>query len=100
MSEYVSMRSIQLKNAIMLPEVLQAYRSGNLDYAAIQGTVSPLREIYLKTYDYINYPELSNDARGLIALTKPIDASVITAEQKRITDANMAKMIAMSAVGY
>ena len=73
MSEYVSMRSIQLKNTLMTPQVLQAYRSGNLDYSTFLTETSPLQEIYSKTYQYINYPELSDEAKNLIALTKPVD---------------------------
>jgi hypothetical protein len=73
MSDYVSMRSINLKNTLMTPQVLQAYRSGNLDYNTLQTEDSPLQEIYSKTYQYINYPELSDEAKNLIALTKPVD---------------------------
>ena len=73
MSEYVSMRSINLKNALMTPQVLQAYRSGTLDYSTFQTETSPLQEIYSKTYQYLDYPELSDEAKNLIALTKPVD---------------------------
>lgn len=76
MSEYVSMRSIKLKNEIMLPQVLQAYRSGNLDYNTMQNTVSPLQEIYTKSYNYIDYPELSDESRNIISLVKPINANL------------------------
>lgn len=76
MSEYVSMRSINLKNQIMLPEVLRSYRSGNLDLNMLQNTVSPLQEIYTQTYNYIDYPELSDEARNLISLVKPKNMNI------------------------
>lgn len=76
MSEYVSMRSINLKNQIMLPEVLRSYRLGNLDLNTIQNTVSPLQEIYTQTYNYIDYPELSDEARNLISLVKPKNMNI------------------------
>lgn len=75
MSEYVTMRSIKLKNTIMEPQVLQAYRSGNLEYKDLQTEVSPLQEIYSKTYHYLDYPDLSDEAKSIISLTKPVDVT-------------------------
>jgi hypothetical protein len=70
MSEYVSMREIKLKAEIMAPEVLKAYRSGNLDFGTFQTEISPLQELYSKTYQYIDYPELSDKSQNLISLVK------------------------------
>lgn len=75
MSDYVSMRSINLKNTLMTPQVLQAYRSGTIDYTTFQTEASPLMEVYSKTYQYLNYPELSEDAKNLISLVKPVDVT-------------------------
>ena len=55
MSEYVSVRSINLKNKLMTPAVLNAYRSGNLSYKDMQNISSPLQEIYANTYQYLLY---------------------------------------------
>lgn len=77
MSDYVSMRSIKLKNEILLPQVLQAYRSGNLDFNSVQTTISPLQDIYTKSYNYIDYPELSDESKNLISLVKPVDGNKI-----------------------
>lgn len=65
-SEYVSMKSIQMKNKLMQPKVLDAHRSGNLNYGTLQDTVSPLQEIYVKSYQYLFYPKLSSEAQKLI----------------------------------
>ena len=80
MSDYVSMRSIKLKNELMTPAVLQSYRSGNLD--TLRDNSSPLQDLYAKTYQYLNYPELSDEDRNLIALTKkqatpPVDNTAL-----------------------
>ena len=70
MSEYVSMRSIQLKNQLMTPQVLQAYRSGTLNYDTVQQISSPLQEIYTNTYNYSMFPpELSDQALRLVQVT-------------------------------
>lgn len=71
MSDYVSMRSINLRNKIMTPAVLDAYRSGNLSYKTMQDISSPVQEIYAKTYQYLTYPDLSSDAKSLISLVSP-----------------------------
>ena len=71
MSDYVSMRSLNLRNKIMTPAVLEAYRSGNLSYKTMQDTSSPIQEIYAKTYQYLTYPELSSDANSMISLVSP-----------------------------
>lgn len=93
MSEYVSMRSIKLKNTIMRPDIIEKYRSGNFDYNALQDVSSPLREIYTNTYNYIDYPELSEDAKNLISLTKPVNVSIPVP-----SDALLAKSIAKSSM--
>lgn len=73
MCDYVSMRSILLKNKIMEPQVLSAYRSGNLTLQDLQTETSPLNEIYSKTYKYLDYPELSDSEKKTISLVKPTD---------------------------
>lgn len=77
MSDFASMRSIQLRNQILTPQVLQLYRSGNLDFSNIQGTSSPLNEIYQDTYRYIDYPNLTPEAYVLLeqALANPPNMS-------------------------
>lgn len=71
MSDYVSMKSISLRNEIMLPEVLRAYRDGTLSYKTMQDTSSPLQEIYAKTYQYLQYPDLSENAKTAMNLVIP-----------------------------
>jgi len=71
MSDYVSMRSINLRNQIMTPAVLNAYRSGDLSYKTMQNTSSPVQEIYANTYKYLQYPDLSADARAMVNLVSP-----------------------------
>lgn len=95
MSDYVSMRSINLKNQIMMPAVLQAYRSGTLDIQDLQDTHSPLEEIYSKSYQYLNYPDLSEDAKNLISLVKPIDITRPSPNTNQV----LAQVIAKQAVG-
>ena len=75
MSDYVSMRSITLKNEIMTPTVLSEYRSGNLSYKTMQDTSSPLQEIYKNTYQYLTFPTISPEAKSLLApqsITQPM----------------------------
>lgn len=71
MSDYISMKSIQLKNQIMLPEVLRAYRDGTLSYKTMQDTSSPIQEIYAKTYQYLQYPDLTQEAKTTMNLVIP-----------------------------
>lgn len=71
MSDYVSMRSINLRNQIMTPAVLNAYRSGDISYKTMQNVSSPLQEIYANTYQYLQYPNLSADAQAIVALVAP-----------------------------
>lgn len=71
MCDYVSMRSINLRNKIMTPAVLNAYRSGDLSYKTMQDTSSPVQEIYANTYQYLQYPNLSGDAQTLVSLIVP-----------------------------
>lgn len=71
MCDYVSMRSINLRNQIMTPAVLDAYRSGNLSYKTMQNISSPVQEIYANTYKYLQYPNLSKDAQDLVNLVSP-----------------------------
>ena len=66
MADYVTMRSIQLKNKILTPRVLDLYRSGDLNLSSIQGTIDPLVEVYRDTYNYIQFPELSEPAKNLV----------------------------------
>jgi hypothetical protein len=66
MSDYVSYASITLKNKILTPDVLNAYRNGDLDLSSIQGTIDPLVQIYKDTYKYIDYPELSPQVKELV----------------------------------
>lgn len=71
MSDYVSMRSINLRNRIMTPAVLNDYRSGNLSYKNMQDISSPVQEIYANTYHYLQYPDLSEDAQKMVNLVVP-----------------------------
>lgn len=66
MSEYVSMKSIKLKNDILTPKVLAAYRSGNLTFDEINDVQEPLKEIYANTYQYLDFPVPSDAANALI----------------------------------
>ena len=75
MSDYVSIRSIKLKNELMMPKVLQAYRDGELTLQDLQTETSPLKELYKKSYDYLFFPDLSEDDRNLIRLVQPINIS-------------------------
>lgn len=71
MSDYVSVKSIALKNQILMPAVLDAYRSGTLSYKTMQDTSSPLQEIYAKTYQYLQYPDLTQEAKTAMNLVIP-----------------------------
>lgn len=71
MCDYVSMRSINLRNQIMTPSVLNAYRSGDISYKTMQNISSPVQEIYTNTYQYLQYPNLSGDAQVIMALAPP-----------------------------
>lgn len=71
MCDYVSMRSINLRNKIMTPAVLNAYRSGDLSYKTMQDISSPVQEIYANTYQYLQYPDLSPDAKAMVSLLAP-----------------------------
>jgi hypothetical protein len=51
------MKEIKLRNDILTPKVLEAYRAGNLDFSTISGTDGPLKEIYKNTYQYLEYPD-------------------------------------------
>jgi hypothetical protein len=66
MADYVSVRSIMLKNKILTPQVLDLYRSGDLNFSNIAGTIDPLEEVYTATYSYIDFPELSTPAKNLV----------------------------------
>jgi len=76
MCDYVSMRSIQLKNAILTPKVLDLYRSGDLNLSSIQGTVDPLVEVYRDTYNYIQFPNLSEQAQKLVMPDNPVKSNL------------------------
>lgn len=75
MCDYVSVRSINLRNQIMTPAVLNAYRSGNISYKTMQNTSSPVQEIYANTYQYLQYPNLSPEAQNLIHSINPQSTS-------------------------
>lgn len=66
MSDYVSMKTIKLKNDLMTPSVIKAYQNGTLDFKTLQNTFSPLAEIYANTYQYLQYPILSEEAENLV----------------------------------
>jgi len=66
MADYVTMKSIKLKNDILTPKVLAAYRSGNLTFDVINDVQEPLKEIYANTYQYLDFPVPSEDATALI----------------------------------
>lgn len=83
-NDYVSMRSIQLKNNILTPRVLDLYRNDNLNLSTIQGTIDPLTEIYRDTYRYIEYPELSEPAKHLIMKTNNIATGIPVDKQPYI----------------
>ena len=70
MSEYVSMKSITLKNKIMTPSVLDDYRAGTISYKTLQNTSSPLQDIYSNTYNYLTYPDLSQEVVNMLPQTK------------------------------
>lgn len=67
MSDFVSMKSIQMKNKLMNPDVLRAVRDGNLTMQDLQDVKSPLQEIYQKTYAYSQYPSLSDDTQNFLS---------------------------------
>src|SRR6266576_2431105 len=67
-SDYVSMASIQLKNQLLTPHVLDLYRNDDLTLSNIQGTVAPQIEIYRNTYNYIQFPNISEAAKKLIMM--------------------------------
>lgn len=71
MSDYVSMKSIKIKNYMMSEKMLEQYRNGNLDLSSMQNIDSPLKEIYKNTYNYLGYP------------TEKILSSVNTLEKPR-----------------
>ncbi len=54
----------------MMPQVLKAFRSGNLDLSDVNSMESPLNEIYYNTYQYIDFPDLSDPAK--IILTQAV----------------------------
>lgn len=70
MSDFVTYSSIQLKNKILLPEVLKKYREGNLTLDALQNEQNPLNEIYRNTYGFITFPEnMSPESMSLLYQT-------------------------------
>jgi hypothetical protein len=66
MCDYVSVESINLRNKIMTSAVLQAYRSGDISYQTLNDVSSPLKEIYENTYNYLQYPSLSEGAKTAV----------------------------------
>lgn len=69
MSEYATMKSITLKNSILTPQIIQAYRAGTLSMTDINNVQDPLKEIYANTYQYLDFPNTSTEAAKLIAAT-------------------------------
>jgi len=86
MSDYVSMRAIKLKNQIMDPLILQKAREGTLELKDLQNVPSPLREIYLQTYNYLLFPEdVSQGAHEFIyETTSPQMSHQAGLEMKRL----------------
>ncbi len=72
MSDYVSVKSILLKNRIMEDKVLQDYRNGNLNLQTFQTEYSPLQLIYANTYNYLTYPEVSINEQKLVKPTNVV----------------------------
>jgi hypothetical protein len=68
MSDYVSMKTMKLKNEIMRPQVLDKIRQGNLTLKDVQSEQSPLKVIYLNTYNYL----YSDDPLVSFSNEKPI----------------------------
>lgn len=89
MSDFCTIGELQLKADMFRPQVLNAYRSGNLSYQSMWGVSNPMQDVYLNTYKYITVPEYpSNDALQLVSasLGKPItqaQASTLSYSDKR-----------------
>ena len=77
MADYVSMKTMKLQNEIMRPEIIDKVRKGELTLRDIQEENSPLKTLYLNTYNYMyNDKNLVSFAKqNPIVIPNPDDAN-------------------------
>lgn len=66
MSDYATIKSITIKNEILAPKIFKLVRDGNLTLSDLQETYSPLVDIYAKTYNYLTFPDVSEEEKKFI----------------------------------
>jgi len=54
MSDYETMGNIEIKNKALEPRILKLIRENNVSMKTIQFADSPLKQLYLNTYKYLN----------------------------------------------